>query len=109
MSSALELLREIRARREASSSESPPVESAPITETRERLGAVLVRSPHFGEVWVVLDPCEAPELEAEEQAREEPRPVLHVEDVARLRGKPEAAVRAALETLRAFPGARVVS
>jgi hypothetical protein len=84
------------------------LEESPATQTRERLGAALIRSPRFGEVWVVLDPCALPELEAEETARPEPRPILLAEDVARLRGKSETAIRAALEVARAFPGSRVV-
>jgi hypothetical protein len=99
----------LRAALRAGELPDPALDEEPLAETRERLGAVLIRSPRFGAVWMVLDPCAAPELEAEEQAREEPRPVLLAEDVARLRGKPDAAVRAALERLRAFPGARVVS
>ena len=35
------------------------------------------------------------------------RPVLLPEDVAALKGKPEAAVRAVLEILSCFPGSRI--
>lgn len=89
--------------------ESSALDAAPITETREFLGAVLIASPKFGEVWIALEPSMAPKLEAEERARQDPRPVLLAEDVARLREKSEAAIQATLEVLRAFPRARVTS
>ena len=82
---------------------------APIAETRsEDVGAVRVESPRFGPVWIGLTPGMADEIRAEEAQRSEPRPVLLTDDIAALRGKSEAAVRAALEVARAFPGARVV-
>ena len=62
----------------------------------------------FGEVWVVLAQRLDEELRAEEAKREDPRPILLAADLARLRGKPPEAIRAALEVLRTFPGARVV-
>ena len=98
----LELVELLR-RHQASISDGDPV------ATRERLGAVLIDSPRFGEVWIALDPCMAAELVAEEDASEEPRPVLLAEDVARLRGKSQAEIASSLEVLRRFPGARVVS
>jgi hypothetical protein len=80
-----------------------------IPETREQPGAVLIRSARFGrEVWIALDPCMVPELQAEEAERPEPRPVLTPEDVARLRGKPEGAIRAVLNALAVFPGSRLM-
>lgn len=82
--------------------------AAPIIESRERLGAVRIRSERFGEVWVAVDSCIAPELAAEEATHAVPRPVLLVEDVLRLRGKPPDVIRAALEVIAAFPSARVV-
>jgi hypothetical protein len=82
---------------------------APIEGVREQVGAVLVRSPCYGEIWLALDACVVGEIAAEESSQARPRPVLLVGDVARLRGKPEAMIRAALEVARAFPGARVVS
>jgi hypothetical protein len=78
-----------------------------VTGFRERLGAVLVRS-RFGEVWLALDPCMLGSLAAEESARPDPRAVLRVEDALRLRGKPDAAIRGALEVARAFPGVQVL-
>lgn len=79
-----------------------------VIETREQVGAVLIRSPRFGEVWVALEPGMAPELVAEEAARAEPRPVLLAEDVAKLRGKSEEMIRATLAVLGTFPGARLI-
>lgn len=70
--------------------------------------AALVRSRGYGEVWLVLDPSAVDALAAEEALREHPRPILRAEDIARLRGKPETAIRAVLETARVWPGARVV-
>ena len=79
-----------------------------IVEARHELGAVLIRSNRLdGELWVALDPGMAAELRAEEQARETPRPVLLPEDVAALRGKPEAMIRATLNVLAVFPGAQI--
>ena len=79
-----------------------------ILETRHELGAVLIRSRRFDcELWVALDPGMADELRAEEQARETPRPVLLPDDVASLRGKSEAMVKATLNTMAVFPGARI--
>ena len=76
---------------------------------REVIAAVLIRSRRFGcEVWIALVPGMADEIRVEEQRRPDPRPVLTVEDTARLRGKPEAAVRALLEVAGAFPGSRVI-
>jgi len=84
------------------------VRAGPIPDARERVGAVLIRSRRFGELWLVLADRQLEELEAEEARRPDPRPILHVEDVARLRGMPEAAIRAALEAARVWPGARLV-
>ncbi len=84
------------------------LEEAAITEARAQLGAVLVKTRRFGHVWIAVDPCLAPNLQGEEQAREIPRPVLLVEDVVRLRGKQEKAIRAVLQAAAVFPGARVV-
>ena len=95
----VELLR----RHQASIDDSDPL------ATRERLGAVLIDSPRFGEVWVALDPCMLADLVAEEDANEEPRPVLLAEDLTQLRGKSQAEIASSLEVLRRFPGARVVS
>jgi hypothetical protein len=106
-----ELAQELARRRgpAAASEVAQAIAEAPIHETRERLGAALIRSPRYGELWLVLDPCALPDLEAEEAARAEPRPVLLAEDVVRLRGKSEAAIRAALDVARVFPGSRVLS
>jgi len=48
------------------------------------------------------------ELIAEEVGRGEPRPVLLVADVARLRGKSDEMIRAALAVLATFPSARLI-
>jgi hypothetical protein len=92
----------------SSPGELPELADAPLIEVREQLGAVLIRSPRFGEVWVVLEPSMAPELAAEEAGRAEPRPVLLAEDVARLRLKSAEMIRAALTVLATFPGARLI-
>lgn len=86
----------------------PDLTEGDALETRARLGSVLIRSPRFGEVWIAFGEDVATELQAEESERAEPRPVLLPADIATLRGKPEAAIRAALEVARAFPGARVM-
>jgi hypothetical protein len=80
----------------------------PIAEIREQVGAVLIRSPKFGEVWLALDSGMAAELRAQEGCRSAPRPVLLAEDIAGPAGKPEGAVRAALDVTAVFPGARVL-
>ena len=50
----------------------------------------------------------AAELRAEEAQRSEPRPVLLPDDIANLRGKSEAAIKAALQVAGVFPGAKVI-
>ena len=107
MKSALEVLREIREHGAGSTPDSA-LEEARIVEARHELGAVRVRSPLYGEVWVVLTPEMEAELRAEEAGRDEPRAVLAPADIAALRGKPESAVRAVLEVAKVFPGARVI-
>jgi hypothetical protein len=84
------------------------VHARPILDVRERVGAVLIHYRHFGELWLLLADRQLAELAAEEARRPEPRAILFVEDIVRLRGKPEGAVRAALEVARAFPGARLL-
>ncbi len=85
-----------------------PLEGSAIPEVREQIGAALIRSDRFGEVWVALTEAMAVEIRTDQQTSETPRPVLLAEDVARLRGKPETAVRAVLLAAAVFPGARVV-
>jgi len=81
---------------------------ARVLEARSKVGAVLVTSERYGEAWLVVDRCMVGELAAEEARRPDgPRPVLLAEDVARLQGKPESVIRAALEVARAFAGTRV--
>ncbi len=73
-----------------------------------RIGGVLLHTAKFGSVWLALDQATADEIRAEEQRREKPCPVLTAEDVAHLESKSEAAILAALEVIRAFPGARII-
>ena len=58
--------------------------------------------------WVAFDPRTQAELEAEESEREQPRPVLRVEDVYQLEKMPLELRAAALKVLVEFPGAVVV-
>ena len=81
---------------------------APVLDPEEQIGAVLLRSPRYGEVWIALDAGTLPELQAEEQARETPRPVLLAADVAPLRGKAPEAIQAVLRVAAACAGARVI-
>jgi hypothetical protein len=83
------------------------LEEAPAIAAREQIGAVLLRSPQYGEVWVVLEGSLLGELRAEEQERPDPRAVLRTDQILRLRGKSEAAIRAVLNTLAAFPEAEI--
>ena len=85
-----------------------PLEAAGIADVREQIGAALIESARFGEVWIALTEAMAVELRTEEQSSDTPRPVLLAADVARLRGKSDAAVRAALRAAAVIPGARVV-
>jgi hypothetical protein len=80
----------------------------PAWEALPPIGAVRIRTPKFGSIWLALDETTADELRAEEQQREHPRPVLMEEDVAHLENKSEEMIRAALEVIRAFPGARIL-
>ena len=84
------------------------LEDAAIVATREPLGAVLIDSPRFGQIWVVISDALFADLVAEEQARMEPRPVLTGEDLRRLRGKSEREIRAALQVIATFPEARLL-
>lgn len=96
---------------DALADEAPPpdaVDAGPVVEARSRVGAVLIRSRRFGELWLLLADRQLDELAAEEARRPEPRPILDASDVARLRGKPDGAIRATLDVGRAFPGARVL-
>ena len=79
-----------------------------VLEPAEEIGAVLIRSPRFGEVWVALDPSLIDELASEERARPRPRPVLSAADLALLAGKPEAMLRAVLKVAATFPGTWVL-
>ena len=103
---------EIRARKAQLVSElrragSPELTDGPVLEGRHRLGAVRLNS-RFGELWISLDPSMTDELRAEESRRPEPRPVLMPEDIAALRGKSDAAIRAVLNVMATFPGSEVV-
>ena len=80
----------------------------PILEARQGLGAVLLHSRRFGELWLALTEPMAAEVRAEEARRPEPRPVLLPQDVIALKGNSEAAVRAVLEVASVFPSARIV-
>ena len=77
-------------------------------EIRQEIGAVLVASPRFGQVWLALDPCMEGQLRAEESQRTDPRPVLTTADLAQLEGRPAVMISAMLATIAAFPGSRVV-
>jgi hypothetical protein len=88
--------------------ESFELAGAPVVETREQIGAVRLRSPKYGDVWVVLEPSMALELVAEEAAQEDPCPVLLAEDVVKLRGKSEEMIHASLAVLAVFSGARLI-
>ena len=90
--------------------QASPIEpnTDPILETRQDLGAVLIRSRRFDrDVWLALSEEIAADLRTEEAERPAPRPVLLPEDVAALRGKSEAGIRVALEVAAAFPGSRI--
>jgi hypothetical protein len=83
---------------------------AELLEARHQLGAVLLSSRLLDrELWVVLRPRMLETLEAEEDGRSSPRPVLRVEDVLRVSEMPPEDRLPLLRTLAAFPGARVQS
>jgi len=110
-----ELRAEVRANRDAlvEALRPQPVQAsvsdltdAPAIAVREQIGAVLLRS-RFGEVWVVLEGSLLAGLRAEEQARPVPRRVLRGDQIARLKGKSDEAIRAVLNTLAVFPEAEM--
>ncbi len=78
------------------------------TEKREEIAAARVQSPAFEEIRVALDPSGLARLREEEQAQKRPRPVLTLEDVARLREKSPEAIQAVLRVAAVFPGARLI-
>ena len=107
-----ELVEHLRANKEevlAHLERHPVADGAPATlEALSQIGAVLIRTAKFGSVWLAIDRATADEIRKEERQRDEPCPVLTAEDVAHLEIKSKAAIRGALEVIRAFPGARVV-
>ena len=78
------------------------------TETHQELGAVLIRSRRFGELWIALTDGIAAELRSEESERPAPRPVLLPADVTRLMNKPTATIEAVLNTMAVFPGSGLI-
>ena len=82
--------------------------AASALEVRQQIGAVMIASPRFGQVWLALDPCMEGRLRAGESQRAVPRPVLTAADLAGLEGKPAGVVDAMLDTLAAFPDAAVL-
>ncbi len=110
MKPALDLLREIRARRGDMEASAPPgrLESDRISETRGKIAPVCVQSPLHDEIRVALDLSSLTRLLEEEKAQERPGPVLTLDDVARLWGKSPEAVQAVLRVAAVFPGAKVI-
>ena len=80
----------------------------PIVETRQELGAVLIESTRFGQLWVVLDSRLSDGLRNEEALRPTPRPVLKSSDIEAFCGKSEAMIRATLIALVVFPGSELI-
>ena len=70
--------------------------------------AFLVGSPRYGEVWVATDAGVAAAIRVEEQHRDQPRPVVMLDDMARLQGKSPEAIQSALNVFAVFPGAKVL-
>ena len=70
--------------------------------------AFLVDSPRYGEVWVATDAGVAAAIRVEEQYRDQPRPVVMPDDMARLQGKSPEAIQSALNVFAVFPGAKVL-
>lgn len=71
-------------------------------------GAVLIRSPEHGEVWVTFSGRLHTALLAEESVRPNPRPVLFSGEVRKLQGRSPAMIKAAIDVLKTFPGSRIV-
>ena len=78
-----------------------------VPEAPPPLGAVLINSPRFGEVWVAFTTEMAKELQDDEGRREAPRPVLTPHDIERLQGRSPEAIRAFLTVAAVFPGAEI--
>jgi hypothetical protein len=74
----------------------------------DEIGAALIKSARFGEIWVVIDSELITEIIDEEARKRTHRPVLHTADVIQLAGKPDAAIRAALKVAAVFPGVKVL-
>ncbi len=70
--------------------------------------AFLVGSPRYGEVWVATDAGVAAAIRVEEQHRDQPRPVVMPDDMARLQGKSPEAIQSVLNLFAVFPGAKVL-
>ena len=76
-------------------------------EALSQTGAVLIRTPEFGPVWLAIDQATADEIRAEERQSEKPCPVLTADDVAHLEIHSDIPHRGAIEVVRMFPGARI--
>ena len=70
--------------------------------------AFLVDSPRYREVWVATDAEVAAAIRVEEQRRDQPRPVVMLDDMAHLESKSEKAIQSALNVFTVFPGAKVL-
>lgn len=101
--SYLDLARRLR-EAEADPGDLHQLTDARVVEVRERIAAVRLRSPVYGDVWLALDPGTAAALAAEAPGV----PVLSQEDVVRLRSQSPEMVLAVLGVMAAFPGARMV-
>ena len=70
--------------------------------------AFLIDSPRYGAVWVATDAGVAAAIRVEEQHRDQPRPVVMLDDMARLQGKSSEAIQSVLNVFAVFPGAKVL-
>jgi hypothetical protein len=99
------VLAELRQRR----GESPVQDDdGSLVDSAEQIGAVLLRSRRFGDVWLARDDRVADELVAELAATGQATPVLTYAEAPLLRGKSDRMLRALLTAKSALPGSRLL-
>ena len=76
--------------------------------TSEQIGAVLVRSHEYGDVWLARNDEVAAERIAHLENTAQLIPVITFDEAVLLRGKSERMLRALLTAMAALPGSRLL-
>jgi hypothetical protein len=84
--------------------------NAPLVEIRKiraQLRPKLIQFAGYGEVWLTHTDKMAAEVAENERHRDEPRPVVLIDDFAELKTKSTAMTKLILNVVKVFPGSRV--